>query len=66
MAPPTKEVACTFKSGCLITSGGGFSGFYARPGYQNDSKLVEARLPLPRSHCCAATADRTATSALLI
>ena len=44
MAPATKEVACTFDSGCLITSGGGFSDFYPRPAYQNNSKLVDAFL----------------------
>lgn len=44
------EVACTFKSGCLITSGGGFSDFYPRPLWQQaavDNYLTTSGSTLP-------------------
>ena len=30
-----EEIACTFDNGGLISSGGGFSNYFARPSYQN-------------------------------
>jgi len=34
------ESACSLKTGARITSGGGFSNYYARPAYQESNVLA--------------------------
>jgi len=47
----TTEVACSSKTGGLITTGGGFSGFYTQPSYQTSavSAYMSSGVQLPPS-----------------
>lgn len=52
-----QEITCSSRTGCVVTTGGGFSGEFARPAYQ--SAAVDAFLAASAAHSPSLTPPKT-------